>query len=134
MPKIQITQQRTQATGSGAAPNARGERVTSGFAENAGSLMRGVGELQQGFAMQQRVDAMEAKLLDDQKENDAIVWASKALSDSQIKWDEQLKLAQEEAGGEAAGFTPKVLTDFDKYAEETAKNAPTEKWKQKRLV
>lgn len=129
MPKIQITQQRTQATGQGAAPNARGERVISGFAEGAPAIQRGLGELDQGYQMQQRVDAFEAKVLDDQKENDAIVGVSKILSDAQLKWQEHLQVAQNEAAGDANGFTPKILTDFDKYAEETTKNAPTEKSK-----
>lgn len=129
MPKIQITQQRTTAQGMGAAPNARGERVISGFGENVGAIQRGLGEIREGALLEQRVDQYEAKLLDEQKENDAIVSVSKTLSDSQIKWSEHLMTAQEQAQGDAAGFTPKVLTDFDKYAEETVRNAPTEKSK-----
>jgi hypothetical protein len=126
MPKVQILQQETSVNNLGPTPSARGERVTSAIGEMAPALQRGLGEIQQGIDMSRSADIVEARVLKQQAENDAAVWSGKVLSDAHIQWQDQLLKSQETAGADAAGFTPKFLTEFDKYSEETLKNAPTE--------
>lgn len=126
MPKINIIEQQSSVNNLGPQPVARGERVTSAIGEAAGAIQRGLGEIQQGLYMERQADALEAQVLKKQEENDAVAWSGKVLSDAHIQWDRNLVERQENAQGEAAGFTPSVLADFDKYAEETLKSAPTD--------
>lgn len=126
MPKIQIVDQQSSVNNLGPTPTARGERFTSAIGETGAGLQRAIGEVQQGVDMSRQADIMEARLLKQQTENDAAVWSGKILSDAHVQWQDQFIKAQDAAGPDAAGFTPKLLTDFDKYSEETLKNAPTD--------
>jgi hypothetical protein len=126
MPKIQIVGQESSVNNLGPTPTARGERVTSAIGETGAGIQRAIGEVQQGIDMSRAADIAEARVLRQQSENDAAVWSGKVLSDAHIQWQDQLLKSQETAGADAAGFTPKFLTEFDKYSEETLKNAPTD--------
>lgn len=126
MPKINILQQETTVSNLGPAPQLRAERVTSPIGETAGAFVRGLGEIQQGVQIGMQADLVEARILKQQQENDAVAWSGKVLSDARLQWDSEFLKSQETAKPGAAGFTPEFLTKFDKYAEETVKNAPTE--------
>lgn len=119
MPSIKGYEQQTNPAGMGVAPQARGEQFTSGMGEGLQTLSKGISNLEAGI----RADELHVK---QQDEKDAVAWSGKVLSDAHIQWSEQLLKEQEQAKDGAAGFTPKILTDFDKYSEETLKSAPTE--------
>lgn len=126
MPKINILQQETTVNNLGPAPQLRAERVTSAIGESANAIARGIGEIQQGVQAGMQADIVSARLLKQQEENDAAAWSGKVLSDARLQWDSEFIKSQETAKPGAAGFTPEFLSKFDKYAEETVKNAPTD--------
>lgn len=56
----------------------------------------------------------------------SIAWVSKASSDDQVKWLTRMAELQDTAEPGAPDFTPKFLAEFDQYADEAVRNAPTE--------
>jgi hypothetical protein len=60
-----------------------------------------------------------------QREEDAAVWATQALSEAQTEWTRRLEAKQQEATEGAPDFTPNVLKEFDAYQGELANKAPT---------
>lgn len=60
------------------------------------------------------------------REEEGKAWAASAIADARLQWTDSLTTRQQQAGPGAPGFTPQFLTDFDKYTEDTVKNAPTE--------
>lgn len=111
MPKIQIVQQETMVNNSAPSPRAQGERFTSVFGDSANTFSRGLDEL--------------TKTLKIQEENDAIAWSGNTISNAHLQWSEQLLKMQESAQPGASGFTPQFLGDYDKYAQETVRVAPS---------
>jgi hypothetical protein len=126
MPKIQVYEQQTSPSGLGPNVRASGERITSPIGDTFGQLQSGINQVADGIRLGQRADAFEAKVLKKQEENDAVAWSGKVLSDAHIQWNDEYLKAQENAKPGGAGFTPEFLTKFDKYSEETVKNAPTD--------
>lgn len=126
MPKIQVYEQQTSPSGLGPNVRASGERITSPLGDTFGQIQNGLNEINQGLMLGERADNLEAKKLKVQEENDAVAWSGKVLSDAHIQWDEEYLKSQESAKPAGAGFTPELLNKFDKYSEETVKNAPTD--------
>lgn len=98
---------------SGRYVNAEPLRIAkSGFAsEGAESLRQGVNRL--------------ASALKEREEEDARAWTAKAMSETRLKWTEDMIIRQQSAAPGAPDFTPNLLRDFDAYASETIEKAPT---------
>lgn len=109
-PRIPIIEQTTSAPLSGPSPRASAPRGDNAFGEALGDLAKDVGNFSDSMRWQD--------------EQDAKVWTAGALSKAHLDLQEEFQKAQETAGEAAHGFTPAVLSRFDKYADDAVKNAP----------
>jgi len=94
-------------------------RATAGAFATAGDALVGPGtdRLVRGLS------DVQNRLVEIEEEN-AKAWATSALSKARLDWATQLIDRQSKADPAAADFTPKLLGDFDKYAEDTLGKAP----------
>lgn len=77
-----------------------------------------------------RVDEQNRLVLQKKADDDAIAAAGKIVSDATLHWDQYLRDASQQAKDGAAGFTPKVLDEFDYYANQTLNGVTNEKARQ----
>lgn len=126
--RIPTYQDRLTPSGFGVVPQARGVEVSDAI----GRGMQRLGAAGEDAALTvMRVDRANAELLQKKDDDDAIADAGKKLSDAALHWDQYLKDASQNAPDGAAGFTPKVIGEFDKYAEQTLgtiSNERARKW------
>lgn len=57
---------------------------------------------------------------------EAVAWSANTMSDARLRWTEEFVTRQSTAEPGAAGFTPKLMEDYDKYMDETVNRAPTD--------
>lgn len=97
------------------------------FASGGGNLPRMSAADPMGQALSGAAEALGgvAKQLKYQDEQDAIAWTSNQIGKDQVEWRQAMMDRQENAGPAAAGFTPKLLTDFDEWASKSVESAPT---------
>lgn len=86
----------------------------------AGPVSSGKGVIAIGQALQNVTDNIVQM-----REQDAAVWATKALSDAQVEWSQQLSNRQQQAQPGAENFTGDILKDYDTYSAKVAESAPT---------
>jgi hypothetical protein len=111
MPRIPIYQRQLEASG---AINARG--IDQSAANNGfGALAKGISDV--GSAVH--------RLEQERSETEARLWVANATSEMDLSMAEFLQKSGESAQPGAKDFTPSFLKDFDKYADETLKNAPS---------
>lgn len=108
MPQIGGYQQRTSV--SGAAPAVR---------THEGTGMIAFGNAVQSASRDIAVARAHAR------EQDAALWVTKSLSETQTKWTQHLIERREAAAEGAPDFTGSLLKDFDSYSDELAARAPT---------
>jgi hypothetical protein len=105
VPRIFPTEQQTRVSGAGLGPGPTAD--TRGVQ----ALGQSVNEL---VAVRQQL-----------AEQDAAVWATRALSEAQTQWAQTLLQRQEEAEDGAPDFTPSLLKDYDAFVGESVGKAPT---------
>jgi hypothetical protein len=88
-----------------------GTRVSTFATPGADEFTRGARHL--AYAMRER------------EEEDARAWSAEMLSRSRLDWQTHLTERQAQAKPGAYDFTPGILSDFDKYSEDTLSAAPT---------
>lgn len=108
MPAIPIYEQRTSPS---VGPPSLTPRQPAGIGQGISALGAGAVSLAEGL---QAV-----------RERDAALWATKALSDTQSTWLNELQTRKESADPGAPDFTGKLLKDFDERSTESLSNAPT---------
>lgn len=74
----------------------------------------------------QEVSRLSASALDRSREEQAKAWSADAIANGRLKWTQELIARQEQAEPGAPDFVAKYVKDFDTYANETLKSAPTE--------
>ena len=128
------TYQQQQAPNSlGPMPQARGVDV----ATIGNSLQRLGAAADDAVLAVLKVDQRNAELDQKKADDDAISQAGRTISDATLHWDQYLKDASQNAPNGAAGFTPKVIGEFDKYADQTLAGITNErarKWAQSHLL
>lgn len=105
----QYDQRTTPSTG-GVQASARGMPVSDASARAVEGLGQAAGQF--------------ADILLKKEADDAVSDAGKKVSDATVHWSEYYQNASQNAPPGAPGFTGKMLTDFDAYAEETLKGIP----------
>lgn len=126
--RIPVYQDRMTPSGFGVTPQARGVEVSNAIGRGLQSLGQAGSEAALTVA---RVNRESADLLQKKDDDDALTQAGKTVSDAALHWDQYLKDAAQNAPNGAAGLTPKVIGEFDKYAEQTLagiSNERARKW------
>jgi len=125
--RIPVYQDRLTPSGFGVVPQARAQEVS----DAVGRGLQNIGEAGTNLAAtvmrvdryNQEVADREAKrqadLAQKKADDDAIAAAGRTLSDAALHWDQYLRDASQNAPDGGAGFTPKVIGEFDKYVETT---------------
>lgn len=113
MPRIPIYQER-QALNQG-----MGVREVSAPRVDTGAMGRSMEQL--GKAMGQMAQAQ----INVEEEN-AKAWAANTAADASLKWTMRIKEMQETAQPGAANFTSGVAAEFDPWADDALRSAPTE--------
>lgn len=67
-----------------------------------------------------------ADVLRERQEEQGRAWAVDALSNARLQWTSEMQRRKEQAEPGAPEFTQKFVEDFDAYATDALKNAPTE--------
>lgn len=125
--KIPIYQDRLTPSGFGVTPQARAFEVSDAIGrglQNLGEAGANLGAtVMRVDRYNEELEKREAKRLADiaqkKADDDAVVAAGKTLSDAALHWDQYLKDAAQNSPDGAAGLTPKVIGEFDKYVETT---------------
>ncbi|SAL59704.1 hypothetical protein AWB71_03313 [Caballeronia peredens] len=120
--QIPLYQQQTNVGGGLPLPRAEANPVSAAVGQALEGVARSGDALENGLMIQQKTNE---RLLDEQREQDAKAWTADAVSNAHLEWQKTMVDRQQAATGSAAGFTPKMLDDFDTYAKESIANAPT---------
>lgn len=120
--RIPIIDQTTSAGGTGPS-YLRGGQQTDAIGPALQNLGRGAQSVADGMQQQQIADLHVAKK---QEQQDAVVWSGKTLSDAQLQWQDELERQKESAPAGAAGFTPKLIDQFDKWSANALEKAPND--------
>jgi len=123
MARIPIYEDRLTPSGM-VTPQARGVE----FSGAVGQAMQNLGNAGSALAATGlRIAKYDADVLQKKDDDDAIANVGKTISDATLHWDEYLKKSAETAKDGAPGFTGKIVTEFDKYQEETLAGITNEK-------
>ena len=120
--QIPLYNQQVNVGGGQPLPRAEPLQIAGGTGQAISNLAQGGESLEAGMMIRQKTNE---RLLAEQQEQDAKTWAGNTLSQAHLDWQQNLADRQAASTGSAAGFTPKVLGDFDDYAKQTLENAPT---------
>ncbi len=122
MPSIPVLESQVGATGNYDPQQAQGAVYSPAIGQAVGGLGAPLREVSEADQMEQKY---QQRVLGEQNEQNAKVWAGNAASQASLDWQQNLADRKAAATGGATDFTPGVLSDFDKYAQTTVENAPT---------
>lgn len=102
------------------------------YGQQVGVRVGGLGAPNQLYGVAAMAEAITgvAEMARHVQEQDAAVWATRALSEAQTNWTKQFLERQEAAEDGATDFTKQLLDDFDVNSKEIVSAAPTRTAKQ----
>lgn len=115
MPSLLYSPQETRVNPATTPANATGANFTTAV----GQAMSELGH--QGS----RVVSDFNRIQEHQQEADGAAWLAKTVSDGYIQWKQYSEEAKTKAAPNGSGYTPQLLTDYDKWSDSTLPQAPT---------
>ena len=121
--RIPVYEQKLTPNSGGIQATARGAPVSDATGRALGNVGQAVGQVADMLARKEQADAMSD--------------AFKKVSDAQTHWDSYLTQAAQDAPDGAAGFTPKIQGEFEKFRSDTLagiKHPVARQWAEQHLV